>query len=66
MHYLDDFLFVDKAATPFDNSQLQVALLTCRALGVPVASDKVHRPTEKLTFLGIEIDCVSSASTSER
>ena len=59
LHYLDDFLFVDKAATPFDNSQLQVALLTCRALGVPVAPDKVHRPTEKLTFLGIEIDSAS-------
>ena len=59
LRYLDDFLFVDEAATPLDNSQLQVALHTCWVLEVLVTLDKVHSPTEKLTFLGTETDSVS-------
>lgn len=59
LYYLDDFLFIDQAATPADQAQLQVALCTCQTLGVPVAPDKVHFPTNKLSFLGIEIDASS-------
>ena len=29
---------------------------TCHFLGVPVAPNKIHRPTSVITFLGIEID----------
>ena len=59
LHYLDDFLFVDSAGTTPQTCQLQAALHTCESLGVPVAPDKVHYPTERLTFLGVEIDTVS-------
>ena len=59
LHYLDDFLFIDQAATPADQAQLQVALRTCQTLGVPVAPDKIHFLTNKLSFLGIKIDASS-------
>ena len=59
LHYLDDFLFVDQAATSSDQVQLQVVLQTCQMLGVPVAPDKVDLPANELTFLGIEIDASS-------
>ena len=56
LHYLDDFLFVDRASTKVGESQLQRALHTCQVLGVPVAPDKIQQLTNVLTFLGIEID----------
>ena len=59
LHYLDDFLFVDRASTKFGESQLLRALHTCQVIGVPVAPDKVQHPTNVLTFLGIEIDTSS-------
>ena len=59
LHYLDDFLFIDQAGTSHDNSQLRIALRTCQMLGVPTAPDKVHEPSNVLTFLGIEIDSTS-------
>ena len=58
IHYLDDFLF---CGTPDSNEcarNLDVALYTCKVLGVPVAINKLEAPTTSLTFLGIEIDTV--------
>ena len=59
LHYLDDFLFIDQVGTSHNNSQLRIALCTCQLLGVPTAPDKVHEPSNVLTFLGIEIDSTS-------
>ena len=53
------FLFIDRAAIPADQVQLQVALCTCQTLGDPVVPDKVHFLTNKLSFLGIETDASS-------
>ena len=56
LHYLHDFLFM---GSPIGNScgeSLEVALKTCRELGVPVASLKTEGPATQLTFLGIQMD----------
>ena len=55
IHYLDDFLVL---GPPGSANNLEVALETCRILGVPVAPHKLVSPTTKLTFLGIEIDTI--------
>ena len=59
LHYLDDFLFIDQASTSHDNSQLRIAQCTCQMLGVPATPEKIHEPSNVLTFLGIEIDSTS-------
>ena len=59
LYYLDNFLSINPAGTSHDNSQLRIALHTCQLLGVPAAPDKIHEPSNVLTFLGIEIDSTS-------
>ena len=58
IHYLDDYLFCGTPDSKECLRNLDVALYTCKVLGVPVAINKVEAPTTSLTFLGIEIDTV--------
>ena len=58
IHYLDDFLVLGPPGSDECANNLEVALDTCRILGVPVAPHKLVNPTTKLTFLGIEIDTI--------
>ncbi|XP_063295365.1 serine/threonine-protein kinase N2-like [Pelobates fuscus] len=54
IHYLDDFLTVEKQDTIPHSINKTVALF--KTLGVPVAENKTMGPTTKLTFLGIDLD----------
>ncbi|XP_043910247.1 uncharacterized protein LOC122787541 [Protopterus annectens] len=56
VHYLDDFLFIGKEDTGECQQALDTFQQVCRELGVPLARDKTEGPTNRLAFLGIEID----------
>ena len=55
-HYLDDFILYGPAGSDECARQLELTLHVCDRLGVPLATEKLEGPTERLTFLGIEID----------
>ena len=57
LHYLDDFLFLDKTQGG-EYDILHLALHVCKELGVPVAPEKVKGPVTVLDFLGIILDAV--------
>ena len=56
LHYLDDFLFMGPLSDNTTQQSLQIALQTCEQVGFPVAHRKTVNPTQRLAFLGIEID----------
>ena len=56
MHYLDNFLSFGSEAAGQCEQNLEIALATCEALGVPVAHHKTVPASFSLTFLGIEMD----------
>ena len=58
IHYLDDFLLFGAPGSKECADNLSLALTTCKALGVPVAQQKVEGPASIINFLGIEIDTV--------
>lgn len=59
LHYLDDFLFMGSPADKSCAKALEVALNTCRELGVPVAAHKTEGPATQLRFLGIQVDTLA-------
>lgn len=60
--YIDDFLII---ASSFEECQtaLQELISQLRALGFRIAWDKVEGPTQRLTFLGVEIDVANNRLT---
>ena len=58
IHYLDDF-FIASATRDGCQNDLDIFLLICKEIGVPIADDKLCGPTNVLTYLGIEIDTVN-------
>ena len=56
MHYLDDFLLFGAPGSGQCCQALQLAMDCCTRLGVPIAESKTEGPTERITFLGIELD----------
>ena len=56
LHYLDDFLLVGAPRSGQCGEDLRRLLSVFERLRVPIASEKLEGPTERLTFLGIEID----------
>ena len=54
-HYLNDFILYGPHNSDICATQLRVTINMCR-LGVPPATEKLERPTDRLTFLGIEVD----------
>ena len=59
LHYLDDFLFMGPPADESCAKVLEVALDTCKELGVPVAAHKTEGPATQLGFLGIHVDTLT-------
>ena len=59
LHYLDDFLFMGPPADKSCAKALEVALDTCRELGVPVAAHKTKGPATQLRFLGIQVNTLT-------
>lgn len=57
IHYVDDFLFVEKSVSAA-RAHLAGVVSLCTALGVPLA-DKTEGPATQLPFLGIELDTVA-------
>ena len=55
-HYQDDFLIVGPPASRQCEEDLQKLLVIFDRLHIPVAISKLEGPTERLTFLGIELD----------
>ena len=61
VHYVDDFLLVEKNSLPAQD-HLQSALALCSRVGLPIAHDKTEGPTTRLTFLGIELDSMTMSA----
>ena len=57
LHLLDDFLIIAPTHSLCKN-QLDLFLMLCRYLGVPMAPEKTVGPATTLTFAGIELDTV--------
>ena len=58
LHYLDDYLLVDKTEKCCQEA-LKTLLRVYGELRVPVAPEKLEGPLPRLTFLGIELDTES-------
>ena len=57
-HYLDDFITCGPAGSEECFINLQMLIDICKHLGVPLAEEKLERPTTALVFLGILIDTI--------
>ena len=58
-HYLDDFITTGPPGSNECLQNIEVLLMACKILGVPVAVEKSEGPTTKIVFLGIEVDTVA-------
>ena len=56
LHYLDNFLLVGVPGSGQCKEDHRRLLSVFERLRVPIASEKLEGPTDRLTFLGIEID----------
>jgi hypothetical protein len=59
IHYLEDYLILDRPHMVTCRRHVDVFLSTCQCLGIPVAHDKLEGPSTILTFLGLELDSVA-------
>ena len=55
-YYLNDFLVVTTGEEYRGGHVLHILLETFEQLGLPVAWDKLERPTPCLTFLGVKVN----------
>ena len=58
MHYLDDFLLLVPLGLNECQTNLNIIVKCCKALGVPLALEKLECPSTSISFLGIVIDTV--------
>ena len=56
IHYIDDFLTFGSSEAECARN-LEILSHVCIRLGFPLAQDKMEGPSQKLCFLGIELDC---------
>ena len=56
IHYIDDFLTFGSSEAECARN-LEILCHVCQWLGFPLAQDKREGPSQKLSFLGIELDC---------
>lgn len=56
LHYLDNFLVLGAPGSGACKASLDCIFSTCKLLEVPLATDKIDRPTTSIVFLGIELD----------
>ena len=54
-HYLDDFMMANSSYNKC-LADLNLFLDICASLNIPIASDKTFLPSQKMIFLGLEID----------
>ena len=57
LHLLDDFLIVSPTED-LCTRQLEIFLMCCNYLGIPMAPEKTMGPSTTITFAGIELDSV--------
>lgn len=62
VHYVDDFLLVEKSKQDAI-SHLADTLALCDRLGLPIAHDKTEGPVTRLTFLGIQLDTITMTAS---
>ena len=58
LHYLDDFLLCNNYSHDLCACDMAITQSAFSELGVPLAPNKVIGPTQRITYLGIEIDTV--------
>ena len=58
-HYLDDFICIGAPSSKGCRRALADLIATCKALGIPIATEKLEGPSTTITFLGIELDTES-------
>ena len=58
MHYFDDFLLLGPPGLNECQTNLNIIVKCCEALGVPLALEKLEGPSTSISFLGIVIDTV--------
>ena len=56
LHYLDDFLTIGPPGAIVCHKNLSILIEVCKALGIPLATEKVMGPAMELDFLGITLD----------
>lgn len=64
LHLLDDFLLIAPSAE-LCQGQLDLFLLLCNYLGIPMAPEKTVGPSTTLQFAGIELDSVLMEASEE-
>ena len=59
-HYLDDFITLGPAGSPYCLKNLQRIISTCKSTGTSLKVEKSEGPTPVLTlnFLGMELDTI--------
>ena len=62
LHVLDDFLFIAKTEKECKLA-LDTFLQICEDIGIPIAPDKTFYPSNKLSFLGIDLDTINMYSS---
>ena len=65
LHYLDDFLMVESAASHKCAQNMDILTATRASLGVPLKLDKVEGPTTSFTFVGTRIDTIAGSLSQQ-
>ena len=62
VHYVDDFLLIEKQIETAERQLLEACRL-CDRLGVPLAHDKTEGPTTRLVYLGVLLDSIAMTAS---
>lgn len=61
LHYLDDFLIVADTKEQCQ-TYLDLFLVLCKDMGIPISEKKTTKPSQVLVFLGVQLDSVKQLS----
>ena len=59
LHYINDFLTFGELQSEQCKKNLDLLIVTCKILGIPLAMSKVEGPGLIIVFLGIEFDTIN-------
>ena len=62
IHYLDDYFLAGPANSSLCKHCMDIFIVACNYLGMPLSSNKLVGPTTTLVYLGIAIDSVKKES----
>lgn len=62
VHILDDFFFIEKTYDAAFSS-LQAFMNMCDSIGVPLAQEKTFLPSQQMSFVGIQLDSLTSTAS---